>query len=180
MKSSWGSAINNTFPKPRSQVWILVWILFYSQSCNIHYPVRWRIRNYINLNNICKVVRSQRVSLNADQESSPSHGLLPFHRQSCSTVAVGRAPFETKTLRDVGNGFQSWASTSAAVYSWSIGTQTLRRHVLGLSTPLLHQGDVTDTFPSVNFCASCGRFWTYVLFFPFRRWVGILCFARVC
>ena len=114
------------------------------------------------------------MSLNADQESSPSHGLLLFHRQSCSTVAAGRAPFETETLRDVGNGFQSWASASAAVYSWSTGTQILLRHVLGLSTPLLHQGDVTDSFPSVHFSASCGRFWTYVL--PTSGWVVIYFF----
>ena len=45
--------------------------------------------------------------------------------------------------------------------SWS--SQILFRHLLDLRTPLLHQGDVTDTFPSVNFCASCGRFWMYVL-----------------
>ena len=64
----------------------------YSQSCNINYPVRWRISLYINLNNIFKVVISQRVSLNAGQESSPQHGLLPFSRQSCSTVAASHAP----------------------------------------------------------------------------------------
>ena len=42
-----------------------------SQSCNIHYPVRWRISHYINLNNICKVVSSQKVSVK--RVSSPSH-----------------------------------------------------------------------------------------------------------
>ena len=45
----------------------------YSQSCNIHYPVRWRIRHYINLNNIWKVISSQRVSVK--RVSPPS---LPF------------------------------------------------------------------------------------------------------
>ena len=53
---------------------------WYSQSCNIHYPLRWRIKHYINLNNICKVVSSQRVSLNAGQKGSAPHGLLPFRR----------------------------------------------------------------------------------------------------
>ena len=53
---------------------------WYSQSFNIHYPLRWRIRHYINLNNICKVVSSQRVSLNAGQKGSAPHGLLPFCR----------------------------------------------------------------------------------------------------
>ena len=59
--------------------------------------MRWRIIHYINLNNICKVVSSQRVSLNAGQESSPQHGLLPFRRQSCGTVAAGRVPFASVT-----------------------------------------------------------------------------------
>ena len=53
---------------------------WYSQSCNIHYPLRWRIRHHINLNNICKVVSSQRVSLNAGQKGSAPHGLLPYRR----------------------------------------------------------------------------------------------------
>ena len=35
----------------------------YSHSCNIHYPLRWRIRHDKNLNNTCKVVSSQRVSV---------------------------------------------------------------------------------------------------------------------
>ena len=48
-------------------------------------------------NNICKVVCSQRVSLNAGQEGSPQHDLLPFPRQNYSTVAAGRAPFATVT-----------------------------------------------------------------------------------
>lgn len=51
--------------------------------------------------------------------------------------------------------------------SWS--TQILFRHVLGLRTPLPRQGDVTDSFSSVHFCASCERFWTYV-FRPITRW----------
>ena len=50
---------------------------------------------------------------------------------------------------------------------WS--TQILFRHVLGLRTPLLRQGDVTDSFSSVHLCASCERFWTYV-FRPTTRW----------
>ena len=57
--------------------------------------MRWRIRYSIKLNNIFKVVSSQRVSLNAGQEGSPPHGLLPFRRQSCSTTAAGRVPFAT-------------------------------------------------------------------------------------
>ena len=59
--------------------------------------MRWRIIHYINLNNKCKVVSSQTVSLNAGQESSLQHGLLPFPRQSCGTVLAGRVPFASVT-----------------------------------------------------------------------------------
>ena len=54
--------------------------------------------------------------MNMGQESSPQHCLLPFRRQRCSTVAAGGAPFDSVTApRDVGDGFQSRASASAAV-----------------------------------------------------------------
>ena len=55
----------------------------------------------------------------------------------------------------------------------SESAQILLRHVLGLQTPLLRQGDVTDFFSSVHFCGSCGRFWAF-------RQVGVLFFVRVC
>ena len=54
---SWGSLL------------VLFGPLYYSQSCNIHHLVRWRIIHCINLNNISKVVSSQRVSLNTGQET---------------------------------------------------------------------------------------------------------------
>ena len=45
----------------------------YSQSCYIRYPLRSRVRYYENLNNICKVVSSQRMSVK--RVNPPS---LPF------------------------------------------------------------------------------------------------------
>ena len=74
--------------------------------------MRWRIIHYINLNNICKVVSSQRVSLHAGQESSPQHGLLPFRRQSCGTVAAGRVPFAPVT--------------TARCWQWSRSSQSIK------------------------------------------------------
>ena len=145
---SWGSLL------------VLFGPLYYSQSCNIHHLVRWRIIHCINLNNISKVVSSQRVSLNAGQESFPQHGLLPFRRQSCSTVAAGGAPF--------GNHREMLAMVFSrarllALLSWS--SQILLCHVharLSISTSAPRRLDVfLSSVPS--FCASCERFWPYVL-----------------
>ena len=75
--------------------------------------------------------------------------------------------------------------------SWS--SQILLRHMLDLRTPLLLQGCVTDSvLPSVPYIHSAlvvngsGHMyyllqlgWVVVYIIPFR-WVGILCFARVC
>ena len=72
-------------------------------------------------------------------------------------------------------------------------SQILLGHVLDLRTPLLRQGGVTDSvLPSVPCIHSAlvvdvsGRMyyllqlgWVVVYIIPFR-WVGILCFARVC
>ena len=118
--------------------------LYYSQSCKIHYPVRWRISHYITLNNICKVVSSQRVSLNAGQESFPQHGLLPFRRQSCSTVAAGRAPFASVTIAR----YWQWFSVGRGYECGCLGARKFccATCMLDFLTPFLRQGDVTYSF----------------------------------
>ena len=47
------------------------------------------------------------MSLNAGQESSPQHGLLPFRRQSCGTVAAGRVTFASVTTARCRQGSRS-------------------------------------------------------------------------
>ena len=73
------------------------------------------------------------------------------------------------------------------------GARKFLRHVLDLRTSLVRQGGVTDSvLPSVPYIHSAlvvdgsGRMyypqqlgWVVVYIIPFR-WVGILCFARVC
>ena len=123
----------------------------------------------------CQFAKS--VWLNADQESSPSHGLAAVSSAELRAVQSQQAELPSKPKHcemlamDFSRGRLHWG---AAVYSWSTGTQTLQRHVLGLSTPLLYQGGVTDSFPSVHFCASRLRFWTYAL--PTSGWVVIYFF----
>ena len=60
-------------------------------------------------------------------------------------------PLQPQSSQDFGNGAQS----SAAVLA---GTQNALSYVLGLRTPLLHQGDMTDLFLSYIFSATCGSF----------------------
>ena len=69
--------------------------------------------------------------------------------------------------------------------SWPELTQNAVSYVLGLRTPLLRQGDMTDFFLSYNFCAICGTFC-----FLFEEGIHCLlqgellficpCLARVC
>ena len=58
-------------------------------------------------------------------------------------------PLQPQSVQDFGNGAQSGAAVLA-------GTQNAVSSVLGLRTPLLHQGDMTDFFLSYFFCAICG------------------------
>ena len=86
--------------------------------------------------------------------------------------------------QDFGNGAQSGAAVLA-------GTQNAVSYVLGLRTPLLRQGDMTDFFLSYNFCAIGGTFCFLFeegihcllqgeLFICPFLWVSILSLARVC
>ena len=63
-------------------------------------------------------------------------------------------PLQPQTVEDVGNDAQTGASATVTVLEHT----TLFSHVLGLLSPILRQGDVTDSFCSVHFSASCGRF----------------------
>ena len=66
-----------------------------------------------------------------------------------SSVAFQRAvlPLQPQSVQDVGNEAQSGASASVTVLEHTM----LFSHVLGLRTPILRQGDVTDSFYSVHF-----------------------------
>ena len=56
-------------------------------------------------------------------------------------------PLQPQTVQDVGNEAQTGASASVTVLEHTM----LFSHVLDLRTPLLRQGDVTDSFCSVHF-----------------------------
>ena len=58
-------------------------------------------------------------------------------------------PLQPQSVQDFGNGAQSGAAVLAR-------TQNAVSSVLGLRTPLLHQGDMTGFFLSYIFCAICG------------------------
>ena len=150
--------------------------------------LRSRTSNAINLNNICKVVSSQRVSLNADQESSPSHGLLPFHRQSCSKVAAGRAPLQNRNTSRCWRWIsvvgvcecsclllEHWHTNSAAPSARPFNSTSTRRRRDGF---LSFRTFLRQSFKVLDVCITNFRVSCY-LFFPFR-WIGILCFTRVC
>jgi len=66
-------------------------------------------------------------------------------------------PLQPQTLQDVGNEAHSGASASVTVLEHTM----LFSHVLGLRTPILRQGDVTDSFCSVYFLRKLRK----VLFF---------------
>ena len=66
-------------------------------------------------------------------------------------------PLQPQTVQDVGNEAQSGASANVTVLEHTI----LFSHVLRLRTPLLCQGDVTQSFCSVHFLR---KLWK-VLFF---------------
>ena len=142
---SWGSLL------------VLFGPLYYSQSCNIHHLVRWRIIHCINLNNISKVVSSQRVSLNTGQESSPQHGLLPFRRQSCSTLAAGRAPFASVTTARC----WQWFSVGHVYESGFLGARKFCCATCMLDSAPRRRDVFLSSVPS--YCTSCERFWPYVL-----------------
>ena len=99
-------------------------------------------------------------------------------------------PLQPQTVEDVGNEAQSGASASVIVLEHTM----LFSHVLDLRTPILRQGDVTNSFCSVNFFRKLRK----VLFFleghmycllhgellfisPFRRvgWEFRLCLLRL-
>ena len=93
-------------------------------------------------------------------------------------------PLQPQSVQDFGNGAQLGAAVLA-------GTQNAVSYVLGLRTPLLRQGDMTDFFLSYNFCAICGTFCFLFeegihcllpceLFICPFLWVSILSLARVC
>ena len=87
-------------------------------------------------------------------------------------------PLQPYSVQDFDNGAQSGAAVLA-------GTKNAVSYVLGLRTPLLRQGDMTDFFLSYNFCAICGTFC-----FLFEEGIHCLlqgellficpCLARVC
>ena len=97
----------------------------------------------------CQFAKS--VWLNADQESSPSHGLAAVSSAELRAVQSQQAELPSKPKHcemlamDFSRGRLHWG---AAVYSWSTGTQILQRHVLGLSTPLLYKPMRRDGFLS--------------------------------
>ena len=66
-----------------------------------------------------------------------------------SSAAFQRAvlPLQPQTVEDVGNDAQTSASASVTVLEHTM----LFSHVLGLLSPILRQGDVTDSFCSVHF-----------------------------
>ena len=66
-------------------------------------------------------------------------------------------PLQPQTVEDVGNDAQTGASASVTVLEHTM----LFSHVLGLLSPILRQGDVTDSFCSVHFFC---KLWK-VLFF---------------
>ena len=73
---------------------------------------------------------------------------------SARPVAVSSAafqqavlPLQPQSVQDVGNEAQTGASASVTVLEQTM----LFSHVLGLRTPILRQGDVTDSFCSVHF-----------------------------
>ena len=76
-----------------------------------------------------------------------------------SSVAFQQAvlPLQPQTVEDVGNDAQTGASASVTVLEHTM----LFSHVLGLLSPILRQGDVTDSFCSVHFFRKLGK----VLFF---------------
>ena len=90
----------------------------------------------------CQFAKS--VTLNAGQEGSAPHGLLPFRRLRSSRPCF---PLQPQTVQDAGNEAHSGASASVTVLEHTM----LFSHVLGLLSPILRQGDVTDSFCSVHF-----------------------------
>ena len=88
-----------------------------------------------------------------------------FLRQSCSTVAAGLAPFATVTTTRCWR----WILVGGVCEYGCLGTRkfchaTWRAYLLNSTQcPLLRLGDGTYSFSSALFCASCGRFWMYVL-----------------
>ena len=90
----------------------------------------------------CQFAKS--VTLNVGQECSAPHGLLSFRRLRSSRPCF---PLQLQTVQDAGNEAHSGASASVTVLEHTM----LFSHVLGLRTPILRQGDVTDSFYSVHF-----------------------------
>ena len=91
---------------------------------------------------------------------SPAATLDPRPRLWTRDRDFGPTTRDPRLLVKLGDGFSR--ALLRVRPSWS--TQILLRHVLNLQTPLPRQRDVTDSFSSIHsFCASCDRFWTYVL-----------------
>ena len=85
--------------------------------------------------------------------------LAAVSSESSSTVAVGRSPFSNH-----GKMMAITFSRAPLRMRQSCCTQILLRQVLDLRTPLLRQGEVTDSFSSLSsFGASSERFWKYVI-----------------
>ena len=97
----------------------------------------------------CQFAKS--VTLNAGQEGSAPHGLLSFSRLRSSRPCF---PLQPQTVQDAGNEAHSGASASVTVLEHTM----LFSHVLGLRTPILRQGDVTDSFYSVHFFRKLWKF----------------------
>ena len=158
----------------------------YSQSCN--YPGRWRISHYINLNNIFKVVSSQRVSLNAGQESSPQHGLLPFSRQSCSTVAASHAPLASVTTARCWKLFSvvrvyECGCPGARKFCWAT-CSTCELHFYAKETwpipffRLFHTFILRWLWTVLAVCITCYS-WAELLFILFRFGGSVFCVSPV-
>ena len=75
---------------------------------------------------------------------------------------------QPQSVQDFGNGAQSGAAVLA-------GTQNTVSSVLGLRTPLLRQGGMTDFFLSYIFCAICG-----CPCFLFEESIFIACYRVSC
>ena len=113
----------------------------YSRSCNIHYPVRWPIRHYINLTNICKVISSQSLSLNAGPEGSPPLGLLPFssaelqHSRSRPCSLCYRNHHEMLAMDFSRWRLRVWLSWNTQILSRHVTCLPFELHSVSTSTP---------------------------------------------
>ena len=88
--------------------------------------------------------------MNAGQERSALAGPAAVLSDALQQAVL---PLQPQSVQNFGNGAQLGAAVLA-------GTQNAVSYVLGLRTPLLRQGDVTD-------CFSFAHFWCYLWKLPF-------------